>query len=453
MSNYRSRSANAQRLATPAASYVAVDQAALQMLMRALAARYTALRQVSTTPLITTFWAEDISQGGFAILEVLTRRAALDVQQVELFYHEAAAAALLQHPHINRASSARRVAETHFRVTELVRGAESLSALLKRTGRFEPHRAGQIALQVSNALDFAHRRDVLHLQLQPAKILLDSNGEVIVSGFGIGVPDSLQWARQLRASQCPPAYLSPEQSAGGVGDRPSDLYALGMLLYEMLTDHTPHDEDDLRLLFRKKKGQTLRPPRDFNPEISVAFSDLVMALLSPNPALRTACYGNAEQFGALLRRVCEAGAAASRATNPLPPGELSAEVAAATWDRLQVPVEVRQPQLRISQTFPRQLSAKLAAWQPAFAQIAPWAALVLLLGLLPLFWLATSTARPRRAGVQLNRAPAVACQNRALRKFPGSLCVTRCPEPGSATRSSAARPSQRRAERPGIHLD
>lgn len=390
MSTFPSRSANAHRLDESAPSYVAVDQAALQMLKRTLAARFTAMRQVGATPLLTKYWAEDANQGGFAVLEVLTRRGAADSQQVELFYQEAAAAALLQHPHISRASHARRVAETHFRVTELVRGAESLREVLMREGRLRPAHAGQIALQLSQALDFAHRREVLHLQLHPGNVLLDSHGEVIVSGFGIAQLDSLQWAQQLRAGQCPPAYVSPEQAEGGASGRASDLYALGMLLYEMLTDHVPRDEADLRELFRQRKVQPLRPPRECNPDISAAFSDLVMALLSTDPALRLACYENAEQFGALLRRACDPRAALSRATNPLPAGELGAELMAAAGVRQQ-PLAQDVPSVKLAA---QRIQEQLQRWQPTLLRLAPWATLALLLLLLPLFWLAASGWRP-----------------------------------------------------------
>jgi TonB family protein len=373
MSIFPSRRASVQRLEGPSSISVTVDQRAQQMLARALATRFSALRQVRATPQVATFWAEDVNQGHSAMLEVLTKRGAADEQQVKLFYHEAEVGAQLQHPHISRATRARRVAETHFRVVELVRGAESVRALLKRSGRLEPWRAGQIALQVSQALAYAHQRGVLHLNLQPENILLDAQGEVLVSGFGIEEAESLRWAQQLRVHQCAPAYLSPEQARGEAGSRASDLYALGMLLYEMLTDHCPFDEDDLRSLFRQRKRSALQPPHKLRAEIPVALSDLVMALLARDPAVRTACYGDATQFSALLRQVCGFRAVAGQATNPLLPGDLNQELKAKLG---------------------RSLIEQLPRWPPAWPKLAPWAALLALGLSLPMWWLGASVRRP-----------------------------------------------------------
>jgi eukaryotic-like serine/threonine-protein kinase len=303
-------------------------------LAEGLGERFTVLHQVSATEKSCFWLAEESAQGRIVMLEVLAENLAAEDLQVDFFYQEAAAAARLHHPHILRAEPAEPVATTHFRVLEYIRGGETLHDLLAQRGWLEPRQAVRIAVQVSNALNYAHQCGVWHLRLQPTDIWLDTNGEVVIGGFGVASEPDLNWTWRLRAVGCVPSYLSPEQVAGMYGDRRSDLYALGVLLYEMLTDRVPFDSNDLNYLRERQKVQLPQPPQNFRPELPTELSSLVMRLLTRNPDLRARQFGNAEGFGAALRQACDAPAgrslaAAARPTSPLPLQELSEELVAA----------------------------------------------------------------------------------------------------------------------------
>lgn len=362
------------------------------LLAEALATRFTVLEEVYASDFSTVFLAEEIEYGRLVQLEVLSNRAAADAEQVELFYQEAEAAAHLQHPHIVRAAAAAPLAATHFRLTAQVRGAVTLRESLADQGWLEIDRTVQVITQVAHALEYAHQLGVLHLNLQPENVLLDTNGEVVVCGFGLKASAELQWARDARARQCPASYLSPEQLSGADGDRASDLYALGVMLYEVLTDRVPFDSDDLAYLKHRQQIQAPQAPHHFRPELPRELSGLVMALLARSPEARAVFFSSAASFSAALKRSCEAQTAAApasslaaRVTNPLPLDEISAEVMAAN-KRALVPPRADNEWLL------RKIVYCLLHLEPVFSKV-PARALVFPLFVLLLLWAAISSPR------------------------------------------------------------
>ncbi len=363
-------------------------------LATALSERFASLRQVKETAVATVFRGEEIASGRRVVIEVLSEAAASNSEQVELFYLEAEAAARLQHPRIVAAQAAEPFANTHLRVSEDAPGAETLRELLARRGWLEPTRAVRVIAQTAEALDYAHRIGVLHLNLQPENILiasgpvsgLDSSGEAIVRGFGIAADGHLDWARRGRAARCAPSYLSPEQAGGGAGDRSSDLYALGVLLYEALTDRVPFDSNDLDYLRHRHKIQSPQPPHNFNPDIPTELSNLAMALLARNPEARLLLFGDAAHFGATLRQACALDAAqtrdSARATNPMPLGEIVGELMASFGASDQALVA----------TDPLAANARhwSRLWLRHWSRHWPWLTL-LALALLCLAWLASAS--------------------------------------------------------------
>lgn len=146
----------------------------------------------------------------------------------------------------------------------------------------------------------------------------------------------MEWARRLRASRCAPPYLSPEQLSGQAGDRASDVYALGVICYEMLTDRVPFDSIDLDHLKRRHKTRTPRPPQDFNHDLPPELSEAVMELLNRDPEARLRSFGTTQWdggFKALLDNACASEPAKPSptlpVTNPLPPGDVVAETIAS----------------------------------------------------------------------------------------------------------------------------
>jgi TonB family protein len=216
-------------------------------------------------------------------LYVLPEALAGDQRQVELFRLEAAAAAMLSHESIMDSSEAQQIDGVHFCAVEEKPGLVTLRDYMRRKGWLDTDEAARVIRQVADALEYAHGRGVLHLALDPEKILLDPEGKAYVTGFGIGRAKGQMWARQERSHHCAALYISPEQILSAEVDQRSDLYLLGLILYEMLTDRTPFDSGDQSSLRDKHLTRTPAPPHMFRYELSKGLSQVVMDLLSKRP--------------------------------------------------------------------------------------------------------------------------------------------------------------------------
>ena len=265
-----------------------------------LTERFDILKFLGTSGNSYCFAALDLATGRPVKLKVLSDDAAVDRAQKELFYLEAAAAAKLSHQNITRTTGAEELGGIHFCTIEQSQNAESLRDLLDIRSWLEIDVAMSIALQVADALDYAHRTGVLHLNLNPANILIDGDGRVLVTDFGISGDQKLAWAHADRSGRHCPQYTSPEQIQGSYADSRSDLYSLGIILFEMLTDRVPFDSTDAGLVKRKHLTQAPHPPQLFRQGISNYLSALILTLLEKNPDWR---FRTAAQLQTALSRV------------------------------------------------------------------------------------------------------------------------------------------------------
>jgi serine/threonine-protein kinase len=331
----------------------------------ARASRYAWIREVGQAEDGAVFRAQEAETGNLVTVELLSQVAARDPKQVELFYLEAEAGARLQHPNIARAYKAEPFGQTHQRRASHLPDVQTLRELLVHGGWFDPARATRIIEQIADALAYAHGAGVLHLNLQPEHIWLGGDDWVFITGFGIPEGEQFVWARRLRASRSAPPYLSPEQLCGQVGGRASDLYALGVIFYEMLTDRVPFDSNDLDQLKLRHKVKTPRPPHEFNHDLTPEISDTVMALLTRDPLTRAWLFNGASGFKApgVPAKDPEPVPQAltpqplprafppqpPRMTNPMPLSELVSEVGASP-----TALEPRRPaeELAVSQPAP-----------------------------------------------------------------------------------------------------
>ena len=199
---------------------------------------------------------------------------------MELFRLEARAAARLSQENILKATEAEDFNGIHFSVTEERPGVITLRDHLERRGWSNVEEAVQISRQIAEALQYAHGQGVLHLTLDPDKVLLDHAGTAYVTGFGIDRAKDLLWARQERARHCAARYITPEQILSGDVDQRTDLYLLGLILYEMLTDRAPFESENRADLRSKHLTRTPAPPHTFRPEISRDLSQTVMDVLN-----------------------------------------------------------------------------------------------------------------------------------------------------------------------------
>jgi serine/threonine protein kinase len=264
-----------------------VGAVGIRRVSTALAGRYTVLKQLAGSESVEFYLARPVSSGqGLVKIKVLTPRAYCDFRKRELFRLEARAASQLDHINTARTSEAVEIDGINLCVIEHRPWVETLRDLLHRRGWLDLAHAARIINQIASAVSHAHRSGVLHLRLAPEKILIEPNGHVLVTDFGIGAADELAWAHQERSRGFTASYMSVEQILDQRLDHRSDIYSLGLLLYEMLTDRVPFDSCDHDHLKRQRATHSPLPPFILSTGVPPAVSDIVMNLLESEPARR-----------------------------------------------------------------------------------------------------------------------------------------------------------------------
>ena len=247
---------------------------------------------------------------GLVRLKVLSDAAARDPELLNLFRLEAEAASSLSHPNILNTESVEQMGLYHFCAIEHSAGATTLRSLLDRKGWLDAPRASGIAMQVARALEEAHKDGVLHLKLSPESVLLMPDGIVRLADFGIGAGSDLKWAQDRRSNLCLARYASPEQSSGDPVDHRSDLYSLGVILFEALTDRVPFNGENSERIRLKHRTQSPLSPDVYCESVPRALSSVVMRLLEKNPRDR---FENASELQAALAEFAPAAPSPARA--------------------------------------------------------------------------------------------------------------------------------------------
>jgi tRNA A-37 threonylcarbamoyl transferase component Bud32 len=231
-------------------------------------------------------------------VKVLREDMASDRRVVGRFRREARAAASLGHPNIVSLHDVGGEGEVPFMVMELIPG-ETLSDVIWREAPLPAERTAEIGAMVADALAFAHQRGIVHQDVKPANIMLSPTGQVKVLDFGIA--GALAWTSVSGAGELmgTAEYVSPEQARGLSLDGRSDIYSLGVVLYEMLTGRPPFEAESAEAVARMHVQEEPLPARRVRPELPVALEDIVMRCLAKDPKAR---YQRAAQLAADLRR-------------------------------------------------------------------------------------------------------------------------------------------------------
>ena len=202
-----------------------------------LAERYRVISLLGSGGMADVYLAEDERLGRLVAVKVLKPRLSVDDEFRERFRIEAQAAASLKHPGIVAVYDRGTAGEITYIAMEYVRG-ESLKQRLRRDGALPPDEAVSVALAVLSALAAAHERSIVHRDVTSYNVMLEEGGRVVVTDFGIArIGDSA--LTRTGAMMGTSSYLSPEQAQGRLADERSDLYSLGVVLYEMLTGRVP----------------------------------------------------------------------------------------------------------------------------------------------------------------------------------------------------------------------
>ena len=241
--------------------------------------------------------------------EVLDRDIAIKVLRIEYvgdeefaerFRREARNAAGLSHPNIVQVYDGGESEDgTCYIAMEYVSGG-TLKQRIEGEGPLEARKAAAVAAQIAGALEEAHERGVIHRDIKPQNVLVTPSGDLKVTDFGIARATSAVTGSMTSAFFGTAAYISPEQAMGEPVGPASDLYCLGVVLYEMLTGELPFDADNAIAMCMKHVTEPLRPPRLLNTSISAEMDALVVKLLAKDPADR---YTNAAGLMTDLERV------------------------------------------------------------------------------------------------------------------------------------------------------
>jgi TolB-like protein len=234
-------------------------------------------------------------------LKVLFPALATDEDYVMRFAREAKAAAKLDHPNIVSIYSVGEQNGIHYIAMQYVKGA-TLASLLKDEGTISVSDALSIARSVAEALQHAHSHDVVHRDVKPENIMIDLDGRVRVMDFGLARPIGSGKMRITQAGMYlgTPEYSSPEQCESRDLDGRSDLYSLGVVLYEMLSGRVPHSADTPLALMRKITSEEPRPLRELNPNVPPGVAALVDKLLAKDMEDR---FPSGSELGAEISRI------------------------------------------------------------------------------------------------------------------------------------------------------
>ncbi len=283
-----------------------------------LAGRYRVQRRLGGGGMADVYLAEDTRLERLVAVKILKPHFAEDAEFVERFRVEARAAALLSHPNIVAVFDRGVDGPPWYIAMEYVAG-ESLKVRLRREGALEPHEAARIATAVLAALQAAHERHVVHRDVTSANVLLDPSGCVKVADFGIariGVSALTRTGTMLGTS----SYLSPEQAQGKAADERSDLYSLGVVLFEMLTGCVPFAADSDVAVALKHVSEPAPDPRLLRPELPGALAAVVRQAMAKEPGAR---YQSAAECAAALATALPGG-------SPPPPRAPSRTPSAST---------------------------------------------------------------------------------------------------------------------------
>src|ERR687898_742872 len=284
--------------------------------------RYEIHKRVGRGGMADVFLARDRLLDRQVAIKVLFPAFAVDPNFVERFRREAQAAANLSHPNIVNVYDWGKYEGTYFIAMEYVQG-RTLADILRANGHVTSKQAAEIASEVAAALNFAHEAGLVHRDIKPANILIGSNGQVKVADFGIAramnAPTEANLT-QAGAVMGTASYFSPEQAQGAQPDPRSDLYSLGVVMYEMVAGRPPFTGENPVSIAYKQVHDNPQPLNQLLVDIPRAYEAIVAKLLAKDPNVRyttaTALRDDLRRFRNGDQVLALAAAAASAARGP-----------------------------------------------------------------------------------------------------------------------------------------
>ncbi len=315
-----------------------------------------------------------------------------DEQLTQRFKREARAIAALRHPNIVMVHDFGVSDHGHYMVMEYIEGADLRREMIRRSAAKQPYTSDEIlnlATQIASALDYAHNQGVIHRDVKPGNIFVNPNGQAILGDFGLVMLRDRISQMTLGSAFGTPEYIAPEQAMDSRAAVPqSDIYALGGIVYELVTGQLPFEADSPLSLALKHVSEEPTPPRKFNPTLPPAVETVILRALAKAPEER---YATAQAFVEALRQAWKRPAAPTTSATPvrddtIPPPPYSPILDTGPLSMPGPPIS--QPASPLKQAPPAAppptippapAQSSLAAPLPAKKRRGPWRAMILLL--------------------------------------------------------------------------
>ncbi len=259
--------------------------------------RYRVIKKLATGGMAYVYLGHDMTLDRTIAIKILKQGLSRDKDFREQFHQEAKAAANLSHPNIVTIHDFGYDAGKLFIIMEYVRGID-LKSYLRRESDITLQGVLELVLQACEGIGYAHRAGIIHCDIKPQNMLVTHDHKLKVTDFGIArAVSAIQTDRLQSVVWGSPHYFSPEQAAGFDPTPSSDVYSLGIVLYEAVTGALPFESDDNSELARMHQEEEPPRPRSINPSIPTQLEQIILKVLSKDPSSR---YRTAEQMAVIL---------------------------------------------------------------------------------------------------------------------------------------------------------
>jgi serine/threonine protein kinase/Tfp pilus assembly protein PilF len=265
------------------------------------AGRYEIIEELGKGGMGKVYRVEDTKLKQEVALKLIKPEISSDKKTIERFRNELKTARMIAHKNVCRMFDIGESKDSHFITMEFIRG-EDLKSLIRKMGQLSAGQAVSIAKQVCDGLIEAHKLGVVHRDLKPQNIMIDRGGEARIMDFGIARSLEGRGITGAGVMIGTPDYMSPEQVEGKETDQRSDIYSLGVILYEMVTGRVPFEGDTALTIAVKHKTEAPKDPREFNTQLSEDLSRLILRCLEKEKEKR---YQSAEEVRAELKNIEE----------------------------------------------------------------------------------------------------------------------------------------------------
>ena len=248
--------------------------------------RYEIIEKIGNGGMATVYKATDIILKRNVAVKILRDEFTTDEEFIKRFEVEAQSAARLTHPNIVSIYDVGVEDNLHYIVMELIQGKTLKEIILEEKGPLPWKWSVNVAIQISSALETAHRNNIVHRDIKPHNIIITEDGIAKVTDFGIAKAVSNSTITAFGTTIGSVHYFSPEHARGGFTDAKSDLYSLGVVLYEMVTGKVPFDADTPVSVALKHMQEKPKEPIEVNPNVPVAVNKIIMKALQKDTTLR-----------------------------------------------------------------------------------------------------------------------------------------------------------------------